>query len=49
LKFSRLKDSTNLGCCGKAQDKEKAEKAEKVEKVEKAEVEEVMEVLISEW
>jgi len=46
LKFSRLKDSTNLGCCGKAQDKEKAEK---VEKVEKAEVEEVMEVLISEW
>ena len=46
MKFSRLKDSTNLGCCGKAQDKEKAEK---VEKVEKAEVEEVMEVLISEW
>ena len=45
MKFSRLKDSTNLGCCGKAQDKEKAEK---VEKVEKAEVEEVMEVLISE-
>ena len=49
LKFSRLKDSTNLGCCGKAQDKEKAEKVEKLEKVEKAEVEEVMEVLISEW
>ena len=46
MKFSGLKDSTNLGCCGKAQDKEKAEK---VEKVEKAEVEEVMEVLISEW